>query len=123
MRRVNRHAWAPLLVLLLTGGCASLPPPNEQLAQSEVAVRNADEAGARTFAPLDFRRAETKLAKARTAVSESEYETARRLAQQAEVDAELAQAKARATKAQKSVDELRRSIRTLQEEIERKSAP
>ena len=101
---------ASLLVLIAVsaflGGCASSQPPTGELAASQQAIRQAEQSGAREYAPVELRNAE--------------YDRAQRLAEQAQVDAELAQITARSQKAQQAVREIQESIRALQEEIQRK---
>lgn len=101
-------------------GCASVPPPTEQMALARAEVSQAQNAGAMEFAPVELRNAQTKLDQAQKAMQSEEHVTARRLAEQAEVDAKLASAKARTAKAQKAVAELQEGIRVLRQELERK---
>lgn len=99
-------------------GCASVPPPTEQVAVSQAAVAQAEGAQAYEFAPVAFNTAQEKLSEARIAMEREEYLTARRLAEQAEVDARLAFYAARNAQTQKAVQQLQESIETLQRELE-----
>lgn len=112
-----------LLAALALGACNSVPPPEQQLAAADVAVRNAEEAPAAAHAPAPLRRAQDKLEQARAAMQEEEYVLARRLAEQAEVDAELAAAEARAELGRQNVEELRKSIEALRREAEQSAGP
>jgi Domain of unknown function (DUF4398) len=112
---------ATMLTMLALGACSSVPPPEEQLATADAAVRGAEEANAASEAPAPLRRARDKLTQARDAMRNEEYVDARRLAEQAAVDAELAEVDARSKVAQENVDELRRSIQLLREEATQKA--
>lgn len=105
------------LVLIIAASCATTQPPIDDLARTQATINQAEQVGARDYAPLEIREAKKKLDEARELVERKEYERAARLADQAEVDAELAQAKTLSGKAQKAVKELRESIKTLKQEI------
>jgi uncharacterized protein DUF4398 len=104
---------------LLAGGCSARRPPTAQLSTAEVEVRQADDAQASQYAPLELRLAREKLDRARTAMHDEDYDRARRLADEAYADAQLADAKARSAKAQKNAEEARKSIEELKGEAER----
>ncbi len=99
------------------GGCASIPPPETQVARSSAAIDQALQAGAREYAPIELQSAEQKLLQARAAMADGENAAARRLAEQAQVEAELAQAKSQSATAQLAVQQVRESIRVLRDEI------
>lgn len=105
----------------LIAGCASVPPPTEQLAVSKAALNSATSAGGNEYAPISLRSAVLKMDAAERAMTQQEYLQARQLAEQAQVDAQLAAATARAAKAQKAASELQESNRVLREEIDRKA--
>lgn len=105
-------------------GCASrgvLPAKN--LSDAEMAIRVAKETNATVNAPLDIRLAEEKLQKAQESVHKKDYVSAQRLADEALMDAQLAQEKSRTTKIKNMEADLRESIETLQNEIDRKKKP
>lgn len=104
---------------VLVAGCSSVPEPVAELASARTAIRNTQGTDARSLAPVELDRAETKLRRAETAVREERYEEARMLARQARADAELAAARANAARAERSAEELDESIRVLRSEIER----
>ena len=106
----------PFVVLI--SACASTKPPNDKLTQVEASIQQAEQVGAENYAPLEIREARKKLAEARELVAREKYEKAKRTADRAMVDAELAQMKSLSEKAQKAVQQLRESIRVLQEEIQ-----
>ncbi len=120
MKHARRYVPSTVLALaLFTAGCAGsrMPPPDMSAARS--AIADADQAGAGEAAPLELRNARQKLQQAEQALERDDQERAAFLTDEAQVDAELAQAKTRSAKAQAAVDELRESIRTLREEIDR----
>jgi hypothetical protein len=76
------------------------------VANAELHVRAAHEAGAEEYAPISFRSAMGKLEKSKRAVEDKRYEDARRLAESAQVDAELAEAQAEARILRRAADRL-----------------
>lgn len=103
--------------LLSLSGCASVPPPREEVAEARLALSEAREAEASQYAPAELRSARKKLEAAEEAMSKDNYTKARRLAEQAFVDAQLAEAKAQAELQRQEVEELRESIETLRREL------
>jgi len=104
-------------VLIIATSCATTKPPTDELARTQAAINQAEQVGARDYAPLEIREAKKKLEQARELMDRKEFERAARLADQAEVDAELAEVKTLSGKAQKAVNELRESIKALKQEI------
>lgn len=111
-----------LVAALLQVGCASFPPPNEQLAVATAAVDSAARAGAAELAPADLSTARDKLARANASMIEKKYERAQMQAESALVDARLAEAKARHATAAKAALALRDGNRVLRQEIDRGAA-
>ena len=104
MTRTHPEIHAALLVLaLLLGGCASAPPPVGTLDGAERAIAAARAARADDYAPVELGFAEERLADARQAMDEGEYEVARIEAEQAEVNAALAAARSKAAKGRAAV--------------------
>ena len=108
-----------LAVILLFAGCASLPPPTEQMAVSRAAISNALSAGGNQYAPVVYKSAVDKMQAAEAAMHNEDYVLALRLAQEAEVDARLAAETARAAKAQKAADAVQDGMRVLRKEMNR----
>lgn len=108
-----------LAVILLFAGCASLPPPTEQMAVSRAAISNALSAGGNQYAPVVYKSAVDKMQAAEAAMPNEDYVLALRLAQEAEVDARLAAETARAAKAQKAADAVQDDMRVLRKEMNR----
>ena len=115
-----RSCWAIAIAAATWGlACESTPPPRDALAEAEAAVSRARANGADQYAPLALRKAEDKLDQARAAArDDDQYGTARRLAEQAKVDADLALVESERAKTQEDVDELARTVRALEEEID-----
>ena len=97
-------AFAAALVCFVA--CSMTKPPTDSLARAELSARAADEAKAEELAPVDYKNARDKLAKAKLALAAERYDEARRLAESAEVDAELAEAKAEAEIVRRAADQL-----------------
>jgi Tfp pilus assembly protein PilF len=77
--------------VLLSGACATEPPPTAQLASARAVVDHAGEVVAQ-YAPSELSAAKTKLHLAEDALARGDNAQARRLAEEAEVDARLAAA-------------------------------
>jgi uncharacterized protein (DUF1501 family) len=105
--------------LMLLGGCASAPPPNEQLAVGKAAVERASGPAA-AEAPTELAAAREKLARANMAYANKDYALASQLAEQAEADATLAEAQARSVRSGRALTEVREGLRQLREEMNRK---
>lgn len=108
---------------ILTGCASKGVSPVTNLSDAEMAIKVAKETNASINAPLDIRMAEEKLVKAQEYFKNEDYVSARRLADEALMDAKLAQEKSRTTKVKNMENELRESIETLQNEIDRKKKP
>ena len=108
-------------VAIVVAGCASVPPPTEQMAVSKLAIANAVSAGGSEYAAVEMRSAQEKMDRANRAMAKEDYENARWLAEQAQADARLAEKKAESAKAQKAANVMQEDIRVLREEINRKS--
>jgi hypothetical protein len=100
--------------LVLTG-CAG-NPPTEQMAVTQSAVNEAVSGGGNQYAPLETKSAQDKWTQAQTALSEENYEKAKKLAEQAEWDARLATRKTQAAKADAALQDAQKSIQQIREE-------
>lgn len=112
-------AAALMACALLGAGCASAPPPNEQLAVAAAAVDAARAAGAAEHAPVELNSARAKLEQARRLAQAREFAKARELAEQADVDAQVARSKAGAQRSQLAVAEVEEGLRMLRQELDR----
>lgn len=108
-----------IALVVVFAGCASTPPPTEQIALSKAAIANATEAGGNEYAPIQLKSAMDKMMAAQQAMDKKDYDVARQLAEQAQVDAKLAAATARSAKAKKAAETLQESNRVLRQEIQR----
>ena len=106
---------------VLLAGCASAPPPTEQMAVSRSAIANAVSAGGSEYAPVEMRLAQEKMDRASRAMAKEDYEAAGALAAEAQADARLAEKKAESAKARKAAVVMQDDIRVLREEINRNS--
>jgi hypothetical protein len=110
--RSGSSAILASLLLFLTG-CAS-EPPKELLSQAEVAIQDADRAGASQYEPQLLSSARTKLDRANKEVDDDENDEARRLA-----EAVLANAKTAAVKQAQQAEEMQKAIEALKQETSR----
>ena len=110
------------LGLTLTAGCATSSIPSMQrISQGDRAISDAQLGNASVSAPDELKSAVEKLARAKQAQANRDYERATRLAEQASVDADYARAKAALEKAKKAADEMRKKTKALREDVERLS--
>lgn len=100
-RKIHRTLVAAGLLVALAG-CASLPPPNQELGAAQAAVAAAGQDGQR-YAADELATAQRELNEARTAMTQEDYTRARTLIAAAQADADLAGAKGRALAGQAQV--------------------
>ncbi|MET0332444.1 MAG: DUF4398 domain-containing protein [Dyella sp.] len=84
-----------LLLATTLAGCASAPPPDGAMNTAQAQLREARDAGAANYAPVDLDFAQSRFQQAQMAMSKRKYDEAFQLANEAGADAELAKAKAR----------------------------
>ncbi|HLG19180.1 MAG TPA: DUF4398 domain-containing protein [Bdellovibrionota bacterium] len=104
-------------VILL--GCSHARPPTDILSTAEATLREAEKPETMSAAPLDVQMAKEKLEKAKKAMSDEEYDQARRMAEQAMVDAQVAQSKGAADKSKRLSEEASKTMETLRKESSR----
>jgi len=107
-------AIAMLMCAALTG-CGGAPPPNDQLATSQAALRAAVEVGGaeEPQAALHLKLAREQMDKAKALIEQEENEAAQRMLQRAEADAELARALAKKSTTLAAADEAKGKITKL----------
>jgi hypothetical protein len=108
------------LALLAVAGCATTPPPTEQLAAARAMVTQAQPLAVND-APGDLHIAQAKLADAEAAMQRGEYAVARRFAEQAEVDARFAWTTAEDVRAQRAAAEVDQGVKALRDEVQRRT--
>ena len=117
--RLIKAVLVTLLMVVMTGCAVQVPAPEQEITLATQSIVQAESSGAVEFAPVELKSARDKLNQANRAMDNQEHIVARRLAEEAMVDANLAEAKARSAKSQKVVDELKESIRILEQEMNR----
>jgi hypothetical protein len=108
-------------VAALTGlGCANVPIPNEELAQSESALRSAQEIGAAQIpqAALELKLSQDELVKAREFIKDDHNEDARQTLLRSRADAELALALTRQGKAAHDAQGAQDELRAVQKSVQ-----
>jgi len=120
-RRRLRYALPALLVLVASTAWANKPPPDTNLQAAQQAIANAERVDAASLAPVELGQARAKLSAAEKAVAEKEMIAGAQLADQARADAELAAARTGAAKAKAVNADIKHSIATLEEEMQRKT--
>lgn len=118
---IIKAATVPLIFgIVALGGCGTTgTPPTNEIANTEMSIKQATENQGNTYAPLELRLAQDNLNAAKVATENEDYIKARELADKALADATLAREKSNAAKAKKFAAELQESIKTLQSEINR----
>jgi hypothetical protein len=111
------HALFAILTALLAA-CGPTKPPSDELGVATRNLSTARAAGAATYAPLELRAAEQRLAQANSALAHEDYDEAAVLASESAVNSELAAAKSRLGKAREAAD----SLRQQNEELSREAA-
>ena len=101
---------------LMAAGCATTPPPTEQLGAARASVAQAQPVAAQA-APAQLSAAQTKLTRAEEAMKRGDYVAARMYAEQAEVDARYAWTVAENARMQRAAAEVNQGIHVLKEEL------
>lgn len=106
--------------LLTLAACASTPQaPTQALQAAELAITQAEQARVADYASPELGQARDNLTAARGAVAKEEMVLGQQLAERSRLDAELAIAKAEVAKAKVVNDEMKKSIETLKQEMQR----
>lgn len=113
---------AAVVAVAALAACSSTPPPIEQMAVGRATLQRVQAApNVAADAPVELQRARDKWVQAEKAMSDKDYDKARRLATEAAADARVAEAKADAANSAASLQQVQGSIRALQEEIDRRT--
>ncbi len=118
LKRNVIHTIAVLVIVQLAG-CSSGPPPKQELTLTQSSIRNAEAAGAVSYAPKPYREAQQKVEVAEAYIEKKKYDKAKRLLISATADAELAEATAEAEKSKLAHSELQESVDLMKKEIAR----
>jgi hypothetical protein len=119
MQPINLKAFGGALGIVFLAGCAASNPnlaPEQTMTRAESTIRQAEQAGAAEYSPLELDQARQRLNEAQTALQEDEPGDAFRLAEKSAADAELAMARSRVGRSEEAVAEIRESIRALEAE-------
>jgi outer membrane PBP1 activator LpoA protein len=100
-------------------GCATAPPPSQELQAAESAITNAEQSRVADYASAELTIAREKLVAAQVATRKEDMPRAELLAVESRVHAELAYAQAEEMKAKAVNDEMQLSIDTLKQEMNR----
>ena len=103
--------------LLTAAACATVQAPTAELSQLQRDLELAERAGLAQSAALELRFANERLAGARLAIEQHEYEQALQLIEQANINIELAEERAAAAEARAQVTELKRRNDTLRRDL------
>ncbi|TLY52349.1 MAG: DUF4398 domain-containing protein [Gammaproteobacteria bacterium] len=118
MTLLRRYNLPALLFCVSTlTGCATAKPPMAEMDDAARRVEAARAAGAPTYAPMELRAAEERLALARAAMRKEDYGQAAPLADETQAAADLALARARLGKAREKVDALARENAQLRSDL------
>lgn len=121
MQTLLRFRTAATLLVAGTLAACSSNPPTEQMAVGRTTLQRVSAApNVATDAPVELQLARDKWVRAEKAMSDKDYDLARRLASEAAIDARLAETKADAAGNAKALAQVQGSIRALQEEINRR---
>lgn len=115
LRRYNLPAL--LFCVSALTGCETTKPPLTEMDDAARLVESARAAGAPTYAPMELRAAEERLALARAAMRKEDYGVAAPLADEAQAAADLALARARLGKAREKVDARTRENAQLRSDL------
>ncbi len=108
---------AAAMVIALSACGSKAPRPSSELALTSSALKNAELAGAREHAPLEFRAARQRQIEADEAMKAGKFSKARYLTVEARADAELARAAADAQKARLELKRTQDNLQGLRREL------
>ena len=118
----HKMKWTIFTIIFMVSvipACAGVAPM-EKMVKLESQIANARQAEAIVYAPLELKFAEDKYELAEGAIEDKKYDVARQLADEALLDAQLAEVKALSVRAEKEAQEMRESIETLRNELNRR---
>lgn len=104
--------------VLALAGCASMPPPTEELSAAQLSVARAGDADADQYAPADIDQARMALRQAQAAMANDRSDEARTLALSASALADLAHARARQAATDAELSARRAEITNLRQRLQ-----
>lgn len=110
-------SYAMIFGLAILTGCASTPVDPGLLNNARFAIEQAETAGAQEYAPLELRQSRERLRAAEAAIEAREDERTAQLADESEILAQLALARTRASHARQELEEARRDLRSLEQDL------
>ncbi|WP_122666641.1 DUF4398 domain-containing protein [Pseudomonas viridiflava] len=113
---MKKRSLIAAVALAALAGCANDPAPIEQMKLTEKAVTQAKAVGAVDDEPA-MQSAESKLAQARSDMTNESYKAARMQAEQAELDARLAEARVLTEKSQEQITQLNTRLNRLRKQL------
>ncbi len=113
---VKKRSLIAAVAFAALAGCANDPAPIEQMKLTEKAVTQAKAVGAVDDEPA-MQSAESKLAQARSDMTNESYKAARMQAEQAELDARLAEARVLTEKSQEQITQLNTRLNRLRKQL------
>lgn len=114
------YSWITgAFILVMVTACGSSHPAAPKIAESEQAIRQAEQGKAQDYAPLELRNAKEKLNEAKKLAEDKKQDAATDKAEEALVDAQLAGIKTQSSMATAALDEIQASIKALREEIKK----
>lgn len=105
------------IAITSVAACASTPPPRGLLDGADRAIGAARAARAEDYAPVELGHAQERLAAARAAMAERDYDAAAQYALQSEVDARLAETRSRAASGREQIQQRSEENARLRREL------
>ncbi|MFT3791161.1 MAG: DUF4398 domain-containing protein [Rudaea sp.] len=109
--------FGAVVFAICAAGCAQTKPPLAEMQEAARRVDGARDAGAATYAPAELRSAQERLAQARAAMRQEDYDMAAQLADEAQAAGDLAQVRTRLGKARERVDARTRENAQLRSDL------
>ena len=123
--RLGRLVAVPSLSVVIVAwlaGCASAPiAPTPDMVRAEVAIAQAQKAGAGDLANDSLQAAQARLTEAKVAAAKGEGRLSQNLVEESMADAQLADLTAQSRKASTAATEVDKSITAIRSEADRRS--
>ena len=123
--QIKKHTSMTVLTTLYFGfaGCAMQPAPTEELALAETQIEKAKRENAYQYEPLLIKKAEDKLASAKSLIEHNENSEARLLLDEANKDADAAIALSTAKKTKTLYEQAMASLKMFKQQLNNTSGP